>query len=265
MAKKKQKRRAVDDAGSGDAENGGYRKTMRALQIELVKAQRRVIKDGRKVLVIFEGRDAAGKDGTIKRIVEHMSPRETRVIAPGKPSDKDRASWYFQRYVPCLPASGEIVILNRSWYNRAGVEPVMGFCTPSEHEQFLEDVGPFEAMLVGAGITPIKYYLDIGKKEQKRRLDERRHDPLKRWKRSPIDDAAQKMWDEYTEARDTMLRRTSTAASPWIIVRADDKHAAHVNVLRDLLVRLGRAEREHAVDDAIVFPYTADAAAMLAQ
>ena len=240
--------------------NGGarYEESLRALQIELVKVQRHVIKHAHKVLVIFEGRDAAGKDGTIKRIVEHLSPRETRVVALGKPSDRENTSWYFQRFVQHLPAAQELVLFNRSWYNRAGVERVMGFCTEAEAEGFLEEVVPLEHMLIGSGIQILKYYLDIGKKEQKRRLRDRRRDPLKRWKTSPIDEVALKHWDAYTEARDLMLARTSTPLSPWIVVRADDKHVAHLNVIRDLLSRLAcpKTDKHLAVPDLeVVFPY----------
>ena len=235
-----------------------YEKSLRALQIELVKIQRHVIKHGHKVLVIFEGRDASGKDGTIKRIVEHLSPRETRVVALAKPSDRDSASWYFQRYVPHLPPAQELVLFNRSWYNRAGVERVMGFCTESEYESFLEEVIPFEHILIGAGIQIMKYYLDISKKEQKKRLRDRRRDPLKQWKTSPIDEVALGHWDAYTEARDLMLARTSSPLSPWIVVRADDKHLAHLNVIRDLLARLAcpKTDKHLAVPDLnVVFPY----------
>ena len=244
---------------AGDREGRArYEDSLRALQIELVKVQRHVIKHGHKVLVIFEGRDAAGKDGTIKRIIEHLSPRETRVVALGKPSDRDNTSWYFQRHVRHLPAAQELVLFNRSWYNRAGVERVMGFCTEAESESFLEEVVPFEHMLIGSGIQILKYYLDIGKKEQKRRLRDRRRDPLKQWKTSPIDDVALKHWDAYTEARDLMLARTSTPLSPWIVVRADDKHIAHLNVIRDLLARLAcpKTDKHLAVPDLnVVFPY----------
>ena len=153
----------------------GYKASLRNLQIELVKVQSHIIKHGHRVLVIFEGRDASGKDGTIKRIVQHLSPRETRVVALGKPSDKDRASWYFQRYVPYLPAAQELVLFNRSWYNRASVERVMGFCSDSEYESFLEEALPCEHMLIGARIQIMKYYLDISKKEQKKRLRDRRN------------------------------------------------------------------------------------------
>src|SRR3974390_747938 len=201
----------------------GYKASLRDLQIELVKVQKHIIKHGHKVLVIFEGRDASGKDGTIKRIVQHLSPRETRVVALGKPSDRDRASWYFQRYAPYLPAAQELVLFNRSWYNRAGVERVMGFCSDAEYEHFLEEVVPFEHMLIGSGIQIIKYYLDISKGEQKARLRDRRRDPLKQWKSSPIDEVAVKHWDSYSEARDVMFARTSSSSSPWIVVRAEHK------------------------------------------
>jgi polyphosphate kinase 2 len=235
-----------------------YESALRELQIELVKVQRHVIKHGHTVLVIFEGRDASGKDGTIKRIVEHLSPRETRVVALGKPSDRDRASWYFQRYTPHLPAAQEMVLFNRSWYNRAGVEWVMDFCTDRERESFLQEVLPFEHMLIASGIQILKYYLDISKKEQKRRLQDRRDDPLKQWKVSPIDAVAVKRWDAYTQARDQMFARTSSPLSPWIVVRADDKRTARLNVIRDLLGRLACPEtnKHLAVPDrTFVFPY----------
>ena len=163
-----------------------YKESLRKLQIELVKLQRHFISCDDKILILFEGRDAAGKDGTIKRIVEHLSPRETRVVALGKPSDRDRTSWYFQRYVPYLPAAQELVLFNRSWYNRAGVERVMGFCTEAEYQEFMGSVSDFEHMLVRSGIKLLKYYLDISKPEQKQRLDERKRDPLTQWKISSL-------------------------------------------------------------------------------
>lgn len=235
-----------------------YESSLRELQVELVKVQHHVIKHGHKVLVLFEGRDAAGKDGTIKRIVQHLSPRETRIVALGKPSDKDRASWYFQRYAPHLPAAQELVLFNRSWYNRAGVEHVMKFCTETEYANFLQEALPFEHMLIGAGIQILKYYLDIGKKEQKKRLRARQVDPLKQWKTSPIDEVAVKNFDKYTKARDQMLAKTSSPLSPWIVVRADDKRAARLNVMRDLISRLAcpQTDKHLAVPDLnVVFPY----------
>jgi polyphosphate kinase 2 len=239
-------------------EHTRYEASLRGLQVELVKVQRHVIKHGHKILVIFEGRDASGKDGTIKRIVEHLSPRETRVVALGTPSDKDRASWYFQRYVPHLPAAQELVLFNRSWYNRAGVERVMKFCTKREYESFLEEVLPFEHMLIGSGIQIMKYYFDISKKEQKKRLRDRRNDPLKQWKTSPIDAVAVKHWEAYTEARDLMMARTTSPLSPWIVVHADDKRVARLNVIRDFIARLAcpQTDKHLATPDLnIIFPY----------
>ncbi len=235
-----------------------YHKVMLKLQIELVKLQRHFIHHGDRVVVIFEGRDASGKDGTIKRITEHLSPRETRVVALGPPSDRDRRSWYFQRFVPHLPAATEMVLFNRSWYNRAGVERVMGFCTKEETYAFLEAAPDFEEMLVHSGIKLFKYYLDISKREQKRRLKERRRDPLKQWKLSPIDAKALELWHAYSKARNEMLARTHTAAAPWIVVRADDKGQARLNVIRDFLWRLqytGRHKRLALPDPNIVFVY----------
>ena len=253
--------------GRETGQHARHEHALRELQIELVKVQSHIIKHGHKVLVLFEGRDAAGKDGTIKRIVEHLSPRETRVVALGKPSDRETSSWYFQRYVPHLPAAHEMVLFNRSWYNRAGVEQVMGFCSQREAERFLDDVVPFENMLIASGMQIVKYYLDISKKEQKQRLRDRRRDPLKQWKVSPIDQVALKHWDDYSEARDTMLARTSTERSPWIIVRADDKHVAHLNVIRDFLARLDcpKTDKHKAVPDRkVVFPYSKAQAGLLA-
>jgi polyphosphate kinase len=235
-----------------------YKRALTKLQIELVKLQRQIIAEGERVLVIFEGRDAAGKDGAIKHITEHLSPRETRVVALGPPSDRDRHSWYFQRYVPHLPAGGEMVLFNRSWYNRAGVELVMGFCTRAETREFLEMVPSFEHMLVRSGTKLFKYYLDIDKGEQRKRLKERRRDPLKQWKLSPIDAKAPKLWNEYSKARDEMFAKTHSPFAPWMVVRANDKHAARLNVIRDLLSRLdyrGRGKALLPPDPDIVFSY----------
>ena len=235
-----------------------YHALLVRLQIELVKLQRSVIERGQRILGIVEGRDAAGKDGMIKSIVEHLSPRDTRVVALGPPSNREQCSWYFQGHVPHLPAAGEIVLFNRSWYNRAGVERVMGFCTKEETEEFLETVPAFEAMIGRSGITLLKYYLDISKQEQKRRLADRQRDPLKQWKLSPIDAKAQKYWKAYSEARDKMLERTHTVTSPWTVVRAGDKEHARLNIIRDVLWRLhypGKHRRLHRPDPAVVFPY----------
>ena len=216
----------------------GYAHELRRLQIELVKLHRHVIAHGLKVLVILEGRDTAGKDGTIKRIVEHLSPREVRVVAPGKPSEREEGEWYFQRFAAQLPARQEIVLFNRSWYNRAGVEYVMKFCSRKEHEAFLQAAPRFERMLVRSGMFLLKYYLDITRTEQARRLRERRRDPLTQWKISPVDEAAQRHWNDYSRARDSMLMRTHQQEAPWIVVRADDKHQARLNVIRDMLSRI---------------------------
>ena len=238
-----------------------YKTQLRVLQVELVKLQRHFIGCGDRILVLLEGRDAAGKDGSIKRIVEHLSPRETRVVALGKPSDRDRSAWYFQRYVAQLPVAEELVLFNRSWYNRAGVEHVMGFCSKDEHEEFMNSVPKFEEMLVNSGIKLLKYYLDIGKDEQIRRLAERQRDPLKQWKTSPIDTVAVKRWKAYSEARDTMLLRTHTAVAPWRIVRADNKRLARLNLIRDLLSRLHYAGKKTKLvrpDQNIAFEFTPD-------
>lgn len=236
-----------------------YEKQLYELQVQLVRFQRDLIAHGERLAVIVEGRDGAGKDGTIKRITEHLSPRDTRVVALGKPTDRDRTSWYFQRYVAHLPAGGEFMLFNRSWYNRAGVEWVMGFCDESEYKNFLHEAPEFEAMLTRSGIKLVKYYLDISKKEQKERLAERRADPLKQWKISPIDAAAIKKWKEYSEARDAMFMHTSHDAAPWHVVKADSKKRARLNVIRHLLSCLeykGRDEKLLNCDPAIVFPYS---------
>lgn len=235
-----------------------YKDSLRKLQIELVKLQRHFISCDDKILILFEGRDAAGKDGTIKRIVEHLSPRETRVVALGKPSDRDRTSWYFQRYVQYLPAAQELVLFNRSWYNRAGVERVMGFCTEAEYQEFMGSVSEFEHMLVRSGIKLLKYYLDISKPEQKQRLDERKRDPLTQWKISSLDNVALKKWKEYSLARDEMLAHTHNAIAPWTIVRADDKQLARINLIKDLLGRLHYADKDERLlrpNPRIVFSY----------
>ena len=256
MSKKTHPTKSDADASSISKKN--YKDNLHTLQVELVKLQRHFIRCGDKILIIFEGRDGSGKDGTIKRIVQHLSPRETRVVALGKPSDRDRTSWYFQRYAPYLPAAQELVLFNRSWYNRAGVERVMGFCTEDEYEEFMGSVSNFESMLVRSGVKLFKYYLDISKAEQTRRLKDRKTDPLKKWKVSPIDDQAIKQWQAYSLARNEMLSRTHNPVAPWTLVHADDKHAARINVIKDLLGRLHYAGKDRKLihpDPQIVFPY----------
>ncbi len=236
-----------------------YATELRGLQIELAKLQHYVIEKQIQLLVILEGRDTAGKDGTIKSITEHLSPRDTRVVALNKPSLREQGEWYFQRYVVELPTAGEWVILNRSWYNRAGVEKVMGFCTDAQYKQFMATVNEFESLLVGSGIQLIKYYLDIDKEEQAKRLKDRATDPLKQWKVSPVDQKAQKMWNKYSIARDLMLKQTSSEDAPWTVIDANDKKLTHLNIIRDLLSRVkypGKDQQILKVDSAIVLPCT---------
>jgi len=254
------KNKIADIAASLDKKT--YEAELYNLQVELVKLQKHIIKHNEKIVVLFEGRDAAGKDGTIKRIVEHLSPREVRVIALGKPSDRDINSWYFQRYVHYLPSAQEMTLFNRSWYNRAGVERVMGFCTKAETEMFLEDAPVFENLLIHSGMKLFKYYLDISKDEQKKRLKARSQDPLTQWKSSPIDGAALKEWDDYSEARNMMLARTHTKTAPWHIVWAGDKQRARLNVIRDMLCQIEYKDKQAPIeppDLEIVFAYTPDA------
>lgn len=235
-----------------------YKEELHQLQIELVKLQRHIIRKNDKILVILEGRDAAGKDGSIKRIIQHLSPRETRVVALGKPSDREESQWYFQRYTPYLPAAAEIVFFNRSWYNRAGVEKVMGFCTDAQYEEFFAEVTDFEGMLVRSGIHFIKVYLDISKSEQKKRLEARKDDPLKQWKTSPIDDQAVKYWKDYSSARNVMFARTHTSFTPWTIVDADNKKIARIQLIKGLLSRLDYANKDTSLilsDQTIIFDY----------
>ena len=253
---------AASKRGADDDDNGQdqhYKKALYDLQVELVKLQRRLIAEGARVLIILEGRDSAGKDGTIKRLTEHMSPRETRVHAPGKPSNREETEWYFQRFAPFLPAAQEFVVFNRSWYNRSGVERVMKFCSPRQVEDFHEMVVPFEEMLIRDGIALRKYYLDISRHEQKKRLAARKKDPLKLWKLSPVDDAAQQNWQAYSTARDEMFRRTSHPLAPWRVVRADVKKTARLELIRDLLesfVYKGKSKKLTRPDRKIVFPWS---------
>lgn len=236
----------------------GYKKNLARLQLGLVHLQQAMMTSGERVVIVLEGRDSAGKDGAIKRITEHLSIRSTRVVALPKPSDVERTQWYFQRYVDHLPAAGQIVIFNRSWYNRAGVEVVMGFSTEQEQARFLRDAPDFERMLVESGIHVLKFWLDIDKDEQKKRLDARRDEPLKALKVSDLDAVAQDKWKAYSAARDEMLVRTDTPLSPWTCVRADDKKEARLAIIRHILRAVAPskiADEVDAPDPAILFPF----------
>jgi len=212
-----------------------YEKELRGLQVELLKFQNYVKDKGLKILMIFEGRDAAGKGGTIKRITEHLNPRGARVVALEKPNEKESTQWYFQRYVTHLPAAGEIVLFDRSWYNRSMVEPVMGFCTERQHHKFLKDAPEFEEMLVDEGIQLFKFYFSVSKEEQARRFKARETDPLKQYKLSPVDKESQRLWDEYSLAKFMMLSATHTEAAPWTIVKSDNKKKARLNCIKHIL------------------------------
>jgi polyphosphate kinase 2 len=212
-----------------------YEKELHRLQIELVQMQEWVRTTGTRVAVVFEGRDAAGKGGTIGRITQYLNPRVVRVAALPAPTDRERSQWYFQRYVEQLPRGGEIVLFDRSWYNRAGVEYVMGFCTPAEHETFLEQCPVFERLLIDSGLLLIKYWFSVSDDEQEKRFDERITDPLKHWKLSPIDLESRRRWVDYSRAKDIMFERTDTPESPWHVVEADDKRRARINCISHLL------------------------------
>jgi polyphosphate kinase len=215
-----------------------YEAELRALQVELVRMQRWVQEKGKRIAILFEGRDAAGKGGAIRRFTEHMNPRAMRVVALPKPTIQERGQWYFQRYVRQLPNPGEIVFFDRSWYNRAVVEPVNGFCSEEEYKRFLQQVPEFEHMLYEDGVTLIKFWFSISKDEQLRRFESRRHNPLKQWKISSIDEHAQDLWDSYTRYKEQMFSKTHTAFSPWIIVSANDKKKARVESIRHVLNHL---------------------------
>ena len=215
-----------------------YEKELRTLQIELLKMQNHIKDTGKKLLMIFEGRDAAGKGGTIKRITEHLNPRGARVVALDKPSDVEKTQWYFQRYTQHLPSAGEIVLFDRSYYNRAGVEPVMGFCTQEEHKEFLHEVPEFEKMLVNSDIMIFKFYFSVSKHEQERRFQKRRTDPLKQYKLSPVDEKSQGLWDKYTIAKYSMLLASHTDHAPWTIIRSDNKKKARINCIKHILTHI---------------------------
>ncbi len=215
-----------------------YEKQKYRLQVELLKLQSWVKQTGQKVVILFEGRDAAGKGGTIKRFMEHLNPRGARVIALEKPTEAERGQWYFQRYVEHLPTAGEIVLFDRSWYNRAGVEHVMGFCTPDEYAEFMRQVPEFERNLVRSGMHVIKFWFSVSRKEQRRRFKNREVHPLKQWKLSPIDRASLDKWDEYTKAKEAMFFYTDTTEAPWTVVKSDCKKRARLNSMRYVLHKL---------------------------
>jgi polyphosphate kinase 2 len=212
-----------------------YEQDLRFLQVELVKMQRWVQERGRRVAILLEGRDAAGKGGTIRRFVEHLNPRYTRVVALPKPSDEEAGQWYFQRYIRQLPNRGELVFFDRSWYNRAVVEPVNDFCSRGDYDRFMRQVPEFEHMLYEDGVSVVKFWFSISKKEQLQRFEARRENPLKHWKLSPVDDRAQELWDEYTAHKERMFSQTHTSFSPWIIVKANNKKRARLESIRHVL------------------------------
>lgn len=215
-----------------------YEYELKQLQIELVKLQRDVYLNNRRVTIIFEGRDAAGKSGNIRRFTEHLNPRSMRVVALSKPTEVEKGQWYFQRYVNTLPNPGEITFYDRSWYNRAVIEPVMGFCTEKEYQTFLQQVPEFERMLYEDGVEIFKFWFSISKEEQKKRFNSRKDDPLKQWKLSPIDEKAQEYWDDYTYYKQKMLSKTHMSYSPWIIVEANDKKKVRLETMRYVLSQL---------------------------
>lgn len=224
-----------------------YESTKRALQVELLKVQRWVKETGQKIVILFEGRDAAGKGGTIKRFMEHLNPRGARVVALEKPSELEQGQWYFQRYVKHLPTRGEIVMFDRSWYNRAGVERVMEFCTPEDYLEFMRQTPELERMMVRSGIRLFKYWFSVTREEQHARFDKRRNDPLKQWKLSPIDQASIDKWDDYTEAKEAMFFYTDTADAPWAIVKSADKKRARLACMQHFLNSLDYPGKNHDV------------------
>ena len=222
-----------------------YEATKAQLQAELLKVQRWVGETGQKFVLLFEGRDAAGKGGTIKRFMEHLNPREARVVALNKPTDEERGQWFYQRYISNLPTSGEMVFYDRSWYNRAGVERVMGFCNANEYLEFMRQTPEFERMLTRSGIRLYKYWFSVTRTEQKRRFDSRKDDPLKRWKLSPVDLASLAKWDDYTQAKEAMFFYTHTADAPWTIIKSNDKKRARLECMRHFLSTVDYPDKDH--------------------
>jgi len=225
--------------------NKKYENTLEKLQIELVRLQDWVISHNKKIAVIFEGRDAAGKGGTIKRLIENLNPRYCKVIALAAPTEKEKTQWYFQRYVPHLPAGGEIIIFDRSWYNRSGVEKVMGFCTEKEYINFLQTCPEFERMIISSGIQLIKYWFSVSAEEQMKRFKSRADDPTKGWKLSPMDLESVNRWDEYSKAKDNMFEHTDTQFAPWYVVESDNKKKARINCITHFLNQIHYEEIDH--------------------
>ena len=257
----------ADEELSSDWRSGGYpyknlmlrknyERSKYQLQVELLKLQAWVKETGQKVVILFEGRDAAGKGGAIKRFMEHLNPRGARVVALEKPTETERGQWYFQRYIQHLPTAGEIVLFDRSWYNRAGVERVMGFCSQAEYDDFMRQVPEFERNLVRSGIHLFKFWFSVSRNEQRRRFKEREKHPLKQWKLSPIDKASLDKWDDYTHAKEAMFFSTDTADAPWIVIKSDCKKRARLNAMRYVLHRLAYGQKDGArigpVDPLIV-------------
>ncbi len=224
-----------------------YEKNKSELQVELLKVQDWIKNTGQKIVMIFEGRDAAGKGGTIKRFTEHLNPRSARVVALEKPNDREKTQWFFQRYINHLPAAGEIVLFDRSWYNRAGVERVMGFCTPNEYLEFMRSCPEFERIISRSGVRLYKYWFSVTRDEQLRRFKSREVDPLKQWKLSPIDRASLDKWDDYTEAKEAMFFYTNTADAPWTIVKSNDKKRARLNTMQHFLASLPYPDKNYDV------------------
>ena len=241
--------------------NKEYEKTLVALQIELLKLEGWAKKNSERIVIFFEGRDAAGKGGTIKRFTEHLNPRGTRVVALQKPNETEKGQWYFQRYLNHFPTAGEIVLFDRSWYNRAGVEPVMGYCTPNQYLEFVRQVPRLERILVESGIHFFKLWFAVSRDEQHKRFEARRTDPLKQWKLSPVDEASIAKWDDYTKARNRMFYLTHTRDAPWTVIRSDDKKRARINTLLFILNSVPYAGKDKdlvsAPDEKIVKPATA--------
>ncbi len=224
-----------------------YERKKAELQVELLKVQQWVQESGEKLVILFEGRDAAGKGGTIKRFTEHLNPRDARVVALNKPSDRERSQWFFQRYIQHLPSAGEIVFFDRSWYNRAGVERVMGFCSPAEYLEFMRQTPELERMFTRSGIRLFKYWFSVTQEEQRRRFESRETDPLKQWKLSPIDRASLDKWEDYTEAKEAMFFYTDTADAPWTIVKSNDKKRARLATMMHFLSNLPYPGKDKSV------------------